>query len=499
MTRFLLSQRSSFRHRTARPAVLLVLLLLPIYLTTVAQDLPQEELTDQDISIAVESELLLSGAVQSHLIDVETEKGVVTLTGSVNSLQAKYRAARIAESIKGVRSVVNMIDVKPSDVTDRELRQDIKDALLWDPATESFAITIEVTNGDVVLEGTVNSWQEKELAARVARGVRGVRSIENNTLVRYDEERSDIDIRNDIEGRLDADVWVDGGMLDVSVDNANVELSGVVGSAKELRLARADAWVNGVKSVDAQDVSIRWWAEDTMKKDRKFASEITDEEIVDAVNLALQYDPRVITDNVTVSSRAGVVTLTGKVSNSKAKQAAGADAENTRGVWMVKNFLRIRPDVVPADDTLIERVQQALRRDPYVELFEISVSADNGLVYLDGEVNTSFEKEHAEDVASRVKGVVDIMNLLDYDYEWEYSPDWQIRQQISTELFWNPALDASSITVTVDEGVAELIGSVATWQEHAAATTEAYEGGAKDVVNNIEVLYGTLEGTALGQ
>jgi len=71
------------------------------------------EITDAEITQAVDTELLLSKAVPSHLIDVSVADGIVELTGSVDNILARKRATEIAETIKGVRAVVNRILVNP--------------------------------------------------------------------------------------------------------------------------------------------------------------------------------------------------------------------------------------------------------------------------------------------------------------------------------------------------------------------------------------------------
>lgn len=70
-------------------------------------------LSDADIAAAVESELRTDPAVSANLIDVATLSGVVTLSGRVPNLLSRQRAVRIAESVKGVRAVVNTLQVVP--------------------------------------------------------------------------------------------------------------------------------------------------------------------------------------------------------------------------------------------------------------------------------------------------------------------------------------------------------------------------------------------------
>jgi hypothetical protein len=55
---------------------------------------------------------------------------------------------------------------------------------------------------------------------------------------------------------------------------------------------------------------------------------------------------------IDVNVEFGVVTLTGVVENFKAKKAAEQDAQNTRGVIRVKNYLKVRPDNVLSDNEI---------------------------------------------------------------------------------------------------------------------------------------------------
>ncbi len=461
----------------------------------------QEEPTDQEISQAVQNALFTDEGVSGFLIDVETNDGVVTLQGSVNNLLAKQRAEDLAETVKGVRGIVNKMEVKPPARTDEELRDAVRNALLKDPATESWEVFVSVEDGTVTLTGTVDSWQEKQLAAKVAKGVNGVEALENEITVDYKVERSDNEIESDVVGRLKWDTLVDDALISVDVDDGEVELGGTVGSLAEKTRAISDAWVAGVEAVDGGDLNVSSWARDERFRKDKYTKK-SDREVVKAVNDTLLYDPRVNSFNVDVSASDGVVTLSGRVNNLKAKRSAAKDARNIVGVWRVKNQLKIRGDR-PSDDAIENEVREALRNDSYVSLSDdITISAVNGEVYLKGTVDTYFEKAQADDVASRVKGVVNVTNNLDVeaeidpltynpyvdedwyldDYDWYNYPggyatakdDWKIKEDIRSELYWSPFVDQNEVNVSVENGVATLTGTVDTWKERGAASENAY-------------------------
>ena len=171
------------------------------------------EIADEDVTLALESELLLDDAVPSHLIDVSTSQGVVTLSGSVSNLLARERAAEIARTLKGVRSVVNTITVAPLPRTDRQIRIDVKDALLEDPATDLYEVAVEVHDGVVTLTGKVDSYTEKMLCCEVVKGVKGVREVVNDVEYSGETDRLDGEIEAEIERRLLHDAWVDDGLI----------------------------------------------------------------------------------------------------------------------------------------------------------------------------------------------------------------------------------------------------------------------------------------------
>jgi osmotically-inducible protein OsmY len=470
-----------------------------------------EMMADPEITDAVEDEVLFDPAVELNNVDVETTEGVVTLTGTTDNILAKERARKLAETVKGVRAVVNRIDVDPSAYrSDAAIQNDVQAALLMDRATESYEVDVEVEDGVVTLTGAVDSWQEKQLSEKVAKGIRGVVGVENNIAVNYKTERPDSEIEQDIKKRLRWDKLVDHALVDVEVEDGNVTLTGTVGSAAEKSRAFTDAWVQGTESVDNSGLDVKWWARnDELRKDKYVVK--SDEELARAVEDALLYDPRVQSFEIDADADAGMVTLRGTVDNLMAKRAAERDAENTVGVVGVVNRIRVRPST-PTDEEIAENVRQALKRDPEVDRYEINVSVVDGQVYLTGVVDSYFEKGQADDVAARVYGVTEVKNNLDvdyddplvydpylddydpYDYDWyDYEPgytflrDEEIEEEIQDEMFWSPYVDSQEVNISVEDGVATLTGQVDTWTEYDNATEEAYEGGATWVYNRMTV------------
>jgi osmotically-inducible protein OsmY len=455
------------------------------------------EIKDIDITLAVDRQLQKDQGVPAHLIDVRTKDGIVTLSGPVENLLARERATEIAATIKGVRSVINLIDVLTIVRSDDQIRAAVEQALLDDPATDLFEIKVSVRNGNVVLTGMVDSWQEEQLCVLVAKGVIGVKKVKSNIEVSQKSKRPDNEIKAEIKRRLAYDVWIDDSLIEVKVLRGNAILSGAVGSLVEKMRAFKSAWVAGVTSVEDKDLVVDWSRSKEMRRTIENFPMKSDEEIKQALKEAFFYDPRLSPFNLTVSVENGVVTLSGQVHNLKAKQVAEQDACNTVGVWLVKNHLKVRPGIGPStypkpdvDAELAKKVRLALLRNPYTHQHEIGVTVNNQLVMLDGTVNSNLEKAKAEDVVSAVKGVAAVMNNLRVNRTWTPKDDWEIKKDIEHELWWSPFVDEGDVSVTVTGGITTLVGVVDTLRERHVATENAYEGGAKQVHNLLKVRYG---------
>lgn len=97
--------------KTAKGICLAILTYVLILTSCTTSPVTTENIDDNDIALAVWNALQDEHEVNYRLINVKTTDGQVELTGSVDSLFAKKRAGKIAESIKGVCSVENRLSV----------------------------------------------------------------------------------------------------------------------------------------------------------------------------------------------------------------------------------------------------------------------------------------------------------------------------------------------------------------------------------------------------
>jgi len=470
---------------------------------TAPAGLQPEAVSDQDIADAIEDRWLADGILDLNRIDITVDEGIAQIDGSASSLLEKQRAARIAEAVKGVRAVSNQLQVEPRAAADDDLvEKQIDTGLMFDPALGDGKVGVSVEDGIARLTGTVQSWPEWQSAERVAKGVRGVLAVTNDIEVRYPEQRSDAEIRSDVEERLRWDVRLSTVPLIVAVNDGVVQLSGTVASPAQKRWARWKSWVNGVQDVDAEAVIVSpWITADDWRAEREPIRD--DSTIRDALTDALLYDPRVSTFNVAPEVDDGWVTLRGSVPALRAKQAAERVARHTVGVAGVINRIKVRPERPVGDADLASRILDALEANPYTEAIDTTVRVHDGQVTLTGTADTRFEKREAARVAAGVLGVTDVRNaieLIPIDPTWQDTwetdtsipivttrGDADILDAVENQLFWSPFVDSDAIDVSVAGGIVTLDGTVDSWWEYNAAEANAFDAGVTTVINDLDV------------
>ena len=482
----------------------------------------QKAVTDHGITAAVDRALVFEKGVFPSRVDVNTSEGIVTLSGAVSNLLAKERAVKIAESIRGVRAAIDRITVTPVVRPDADIRKDILAALRLDPATESYRVSLSVENAVAILSGTVGSYTEKQLAARIAAGVKGVKEVRNDLTINYLAKRTDFQIASDVKARLQWDIWINGDQISSAVKDGKVTLTGAVASAISKSRAFEDAWVNGVMSVDDSRVKVEPSVRDGDQRQLKYAMR-SDSEIKQAVQTALGLDPRVAAYSPDVNVESGIVILGGTVGNLKAKASAEQDVRNTAGVLGIENLLKVRPNSQSTDTEMKEQMKAVLLWDPLLDSSTINVAVADHVAYLSGSVASNYQEGEAQDVASRTKGVISVVNHLkvepefgvsyytwpdDLGYGWPYydqSPyyisdvfgpraflsDQFIKRNIEDGFFWSPFVRSKDIKVSVDGGVATLTGTVGTWISWTEADRDARRSGATSVLNRVKVKEGT--------
>lgn len=124
-----------------------------------------------------------------NAISVRVENGVVTLGGHALGPVAADSAVALASTTRGVRDVINDIQVDPLSPMDNRIRIAVYRAVYGFPSLNKYAIDpaqpirITVQNGHVILNGTVLNEADKNAAGIRANSVSGVFSVTNDLQV----------------------------------------------------------------------------------------------------------------------------------------------------------------------------------------------------------------------------------------------------------------------------------------------------------------------------
>jgi osmotically-inducible protein OsmY len=110
------------------------------------------------------------------------KNGWLTLEGEVEWNYQRERAKQAVRRARGVKGVVNNIEVKPQ-VAPMEIRRKIEEALRRAAEIDASRITVETSGGQVILRGTVRSWAERQEAERAAWSAPGVARVDNRIIV----------------------------------------------------------------------------------------------------------------------------------------------------------------------------------------------------------------------------------------------------------------------------------------------------------------------------
>jgi len=140
---------------------------------------PSFKKTDAEIAEAVLNALKWHTAVQEEKIKIKVEEGVVRLEGEVEWDYQRNNAKSAIENLTGVRSVVNLIRIRPR-ITAADIQQKIRSAFQRSATVDAGKIITEVAANKVTLYGKVRSLAEKEDAEIAAWNAPGVVSVESH-------------------------------------------------------------------------------------------------------------------------------------------------------------------------------------------------------------------------------------------------------------------------------------------------------------------------------
>ena len=153
-------------------------------LATNLQDIEQE-LSDSVITTKITAKFTKNKDLNPLKISVNTEKGIVTLSGYVKNKGAFIQALRVASSTKGVKSVdtehleIKLVNSSFADayITAKVEAAVLKAKVLDDESIPLVGINASTTNGTVTLSGMVKSKKSIAYILKRVSAIRGVKKI----------------------------------------------------------------------------------------------------------------------------------------------------------------------------------------------------------------------------------------------------------------------------------------------------------------------------------
>jgi osmotically-inducible protein OsmY len=125
-------------------------------------------------------------------VDVSVNDGSVLMTGKVKTPEEKVQATRIAWEIKGVREVVNELQVSDTSSL-KDLAKDLaasatlRGKLIADTDISSLNFNIDVVNGTIYLSGIATDAAEMNRVVAHAQEVRFTRKVVNYIMLSTDK------------------------------------------------------------------------------------------------------------------------------------------------------------------------------------------------------------------------------------------------------------------------------------------------------------------------
>jgi osmotically-inducible protein OsmY len=214
---------------------------------------------------------------------------------------------------------------------------------------------------------------------------------------------------------------------------------------------------------------------------------MTDKDLKQTVENALDWDPSLDAADIGVSADEGVVTLRGNVRTYAEKYAAERVALRVFGVKAVANDLAVRlPSLFERTDTEIAQAAvTALKSNTMVPGGRVTVTVSEGWITLKGSVEWQYQKDAALRCVRDLFGVKGVSNTI--ALESRVKPT-DVRDKIEAAFKRSAEVDARRINVNATDGKVILSGNVRSYAERQEAERAAWAAVARALLNLDETI-----------
>jgi len=145
-----------------------------------------EKKDDSEIADEIIKAAKWNWEIPKDKIKAKVENGWVTLDGEVEFNYQRQAIEDLVSNHSGITGVTNNITIEETE--DQVEKEAIEGAIRRNWFIDDSNIEVHVSNHEVTLTGSVESWYERDKAARIAWDARGVWSVDNQLVVEYGYE-----------------------------------------------------------------------------------------------------------------------------------------------------------------------------------------------------------------------------------------------------------------------------------------------------------------------
>lgn len=214
------------------------------------------------------------------------------------------------------------------------------------------------------------------------------------------------ELQRDVQDAIKWEPLLNAAEIGVICKDGVVTLTGTVNSyAKKSEAENAAKNVAGVKVV-IEKIDVKFDSSSDKIDDTKIAADVLN---------AIEWNWKIPNNKVKVRVENGWITLDGQLNWDFQREAAKEAVRSLPGVKGVTNNIIIRPE----SNDLIEKreVEKALSRS-WINTDDINVDVKGTKVTLTGIVGSPYQREEAERIAWKTKGIWSVDNQLTVDYDY---------------------------------------------------------------------------------
>ena len=142
--------------------------------------------SDDRIVASAKDSYVFKTELKDDSVNINSNDGVVTLTGTVSDDSHKTLAQNTFENLPGVKSVDNKLTIngnQPAENSDGWIGMNVKWALFFNRNVSAVNTEVDVKDGVVTLKGQADSQAQKDLTGEYAKDIDGVKDVDNQMTI----------------------------------------------------------------------------------------------------------------------------------------------------------------------------------------------------------------------------------------------------------------------------------------------------------------------------